>query len=431
MENGDSNPRTRLQSLAEEINIEERPHATEVDGEVSRIKPTKKLSIKKIIFYGGIVLLLILLVVVTSVYFILEGKKAQDKNTDEVQSSTGVETSSGSNTETGSGTNAIDEEAEMKKIAYLYEGNVWVINEDGTGKKKITDADESPESYYSNPQWKEVGVVSYSRCLGGECTIYSYDLEETKQVIERKFASSGIISFGWAHESDRLAYFYTDDNGARYLDLWDGESLDNLDSWTEPIYGRGGSFDDGNSISFSSDDNYILLFYTIGVPGQDSIIIYSEDGDEVISIGSEDDSGFPLSTFPNWLNDEEIIYKADSTLYQHPVVSSVAKILTSSFSGYDLHLSPDQSRLSYWLFGDNGITNSYYYDLGDDMVVKIIDDMVDLEWLNNNSLVGRTTEPIDGAMVPFEYKGLATVDIDGRNFKIIVPENIVSFSVER
>ena len=207
---------------------------------------------------------------------------------------------------------------EQKKIAYVKNNSVWVVNSDGTDKNQLM-----PDSNRNFPQlsWKNVNAISYIQCETN-CQIRTTNIEKINPLIDadpgESVGDTQILTFAWNHAGNQLAYIYKLPDGQMRMDFKSGavkNVVKTFASLTAGQGGRGGSLDDNVSLYFSPDDKYVLVTNTLGQPtvnDKSTIWVFESNGKEILNIESNTNS---WATQARWIGLGNFIYKMGSSLY--------------------------------------------------------------------------------------------------------------------
>lgn len=313
---------------------------------------------------------------------------------------------------------------DKNRIVYIKDYNIWVMNSDGSGKIQITN-DASELIQYRAIDWKESGIISYSRC-DGECAIYTYDLKlssETPVFTGIPFTQS-FDAIEWSHDGTLLAYIFTKGDFSKEASIWNGTDTIVLVSYAPPP-GRGGHYDDGMEIEFSPDDMKLVVLNTaIDETFNKPIMAFSTDGTVLVELEG--------ATFPTFYGNGGFYYKHDGLIKRWNLLTSISSTVTfvPTASIHNLQTSPDGYFISFWSDISSSDLKMNYYDTGGSSSV-IADNFVKPKWLDDNSeyLVAIKVTDI-GVMGMYESGGLSRVKRTNGTTIDLDAGSIYTFEVE-
>lgn len=410
-----------IRDLAQEINIEERKDHTpkieriNTDIDPAPVKPRKKKSsnliyIIAIIFGLGLAALIFAFASQNNQTNNSNKNNDQNKTTDKQPSDGENITEQPGDTET------------VKLIGYIDEYNLWTINSDGTTPKKITTNGDGEKITYSNIILASEAHGFVAKCMETSCQILNIDLNSKaqKKVIDIPKAK---LVYDLDVVEDVFAYHVLtiDDEEITQLHNTTTGETKTLKTWSKRL-GRGASYDDQVIVKISPNKQSVIVVNTFLGEQDDYIYIFGADGNTKENIEE-------FSTFIGFnQNSEPLIKKGESIIKLSNTLQETK--LINVFNGYNASLSQNSQTISYWEFnkGDQGPT-AYIQKLNSTERTKVTEDMMDLKWLDSNTLIGNATAPAAlDSFSPFDVKALAVIDIDGKNYKIIIDKAIIDYS---
>ncbi len=236
----------------------------------------------------------------------------------------------------------ISQNSKTKKIAYVKENSIWIINSDGSEKNQLT---QPSNSIIRSISWKNNKELSYIRCTLS-CQLLTVEPGSNLETIETE--QPQILTLNWNNAGNQLAYLYRLPDGQMKLDIKSKEASNTIKNFFAGP-GRGGSLDDEVSIHFSPDDKHILVTNTLttGNP-QDKNTIWVLDaysGKEVLSIPISE-GGWP--TQASWTENEKFIYKQGSQVLKRDISKQQPQLLVNIQNFYNPKALSDLDTIIYW-----------------------------------------------------------------------------------
>lgn len=234
-----------------------------------------------------------------------------------------------------------------KRVAYIKDSDIWIVNNDGMDKYQITSDGDPSEATYRQVDWKSTNVLSYLKCKAS-CKIYTKVLPsgaETLAVTPPPFTQF-IDTFSWSADSTMVAYFIRKADNSASLILNKSGAESTLKSYG-PIPGRGIGEDDGESIEFSADGSKIVSFISF-VEDEPYILVYrTSDGAILLTLAD--------GRFPTFDGNTAIYYKdSPAQKIMHRVISAGSSTTALSlFNGFYLKTSPSRDFISYYSVPSN------------------------------------------------------------------------------
>lgn len=331
----------------------------------------------------------------------------------------------------------------QKRIVYIKDDNVWVMDSSGQDKIQIT-SDGNEFTKYGCVDWKETDVISYSKC-DGSCGIYIYDLisEQELLFLEMMPFTQSIDAIRWSNDGTKLAYLFKKGDSSREASLYTGDEDVRILTSYEMADARGIEHSDGIDISFTSDDSKVLVFNTFTrYKSEDKPIqVFSINGELLLEL----DNYFS----PTFVGNDKLFYLEtiysieDNGYYLTYLIENEMNSLSSrkitEFQGraYNLNPSYDNNHLAFWGREAMGlIDNSYYFDLGDnsintlsygsmnpdwsdeieyDSVNTISFGSIMPKWLNENEVIVISSKLVDypGLSSSIQSTGLSKINFEG------------------
>jgi len=277
---------------------------------------------------------------------------------------------------------------DLNRILYIKDENLWVVNNDGTGKTQITTDGNGVTVQYRAIDWKESGIISYSKCAGS-CKIYTRDLatDIETEILEGIPFTQSFDAIEWSHDENSLAYIFTKGDYSKEASLWTGGSTTVLESYAPPP-GRGGHYDDGGYLEFSLDDSKVLVLNTIiDTTFNKPVILFEIDGTKTVELAN--------TTFPTFDGNDAFYYKSTTTgnldRWDILTASSSTVMTFTTTSIHDLHTSPDGYFVLFWSDISGTSPTQGYYDTGGSPS-PLITDYLGGKWLDEDSVYIVTEE---------------------------------------
>jgi hypothetical protein len=408
----ENDSRKVLESLASEVNIEERSAKNTASSKPITSTPKKK-GIKKGTFY--IILFTVLIITLVAIGFIFystRNKDSDNSNNQNEEVSEGEEENSENETP----------EVVQRDILYLTDVGIYKMSEDG--KSPILLVEQSNDEIFSNIGWMDSDSIFYTSCIEGEgCDLNTFTIEnEIAKTIVSISGASSIPAVSWSPTNEMFVYLYIDDDDVRVLEQFKStRSL--VERYSGEILGRGGSLDDMREIIFSPDESKYVLINTIVADDEKSIIIFDIEGDMI----SEVDESYATNAV--WLDSSRILFKSLGILYELDIAADSTSEILNPFNYYDLAVDKEGRRVLSWAFENNGDTSSWIYEPGENNNTLLIPDFIYGKWLDQNTVIGRISVPAEG-LFPFEATSLAKYDIEDNEFQVLTSENILEFSIQ-
>ncbi len=306
-------------------------------------------------------------------------------------------------------------------IAYLKEGNVWLLKADGTGLRQLT-RDASEEVKYKSLVFLGSNELGFLRCNTSsyQCTIKLKNLitNQEEEILTREemieaFAidkSKKLKAFLQQEKVGNLALYYIDDQEEK-----------KIFDFPKPL-GRGGGLKDEVSLAFSPNEQYLLVVNTFSVPNQTgnpwTIWLFDRFGKLVETVGEK----FATDAF--WQDNSRFIYSEDGWL----ITKTIGKAQENfgQFAGYDLVLSPDRTSLLGWQTTDQGETTCLLYSLADQSVQEIVKNLSYPRWLDEQNIIAIKTLPNESAYYGFTTTGLVKYNLESRTESILDSHSSIS-----
>lgn len=263
--------------------------------------------------------------------------------------------------------------AQLKKIAYIKDASIWVINSDGSNKHGVYfpegQSNANPigsqiSSYYNGLAWKNPNELSFIFCSPVACQIKTTNIATQKSGMDIEKmttdaapgATAGwtdIVTLAWNHAGTQLAYIYKLPDGEERMDFKTGSVKNVVKNFATAPFGRGRSLDDDASIYFSPDDKYVLVTNTLNQPNNNdksTIWVFKSNGKEIFNIESA--SSF-LATQARWVAGYSVMYKLGNKIFYRGLTDSTSMEFGNAFNPNAYNRSPDcyggtQTTL-YWI----------------------------------------------------------------------------------
>jgi hypothetical protein len=317
-----------------------------------------------------------------------------------------------------------------QKIAYVTNGNIHIFDLNSNSDREITnDGNVSTGISYSTLAWKNQDELSFSKCTSQECTIQNYVYSTSNLEQLTTLEATMVNAIRWSHNGDKLAMWYTGKTGGS-LDIWNNGNNNTIKKGIEKI-NRANDFNDSIYIRFSPDDKKILLTNTFAQENQPYILVLDESGIEIDSIKKE---GSQFPTFPFFMTNEVIYYRKDAYLYMRSLQTKEEHQVTDRISGaFDFIPSFDRSKISFWTYDWNtGITTIWYFDIGNETIKRLHDQMYIPFWGDDQTLLGIMIKDCKQCSKDkFETSGISKYDMETKTFSTLLElSNITNISAD-
>lgn len=305
--------------------------------------------------------------------------------------------------------------AGLKKIAYVKDNSIWSINSDGTNKLQMLQS--SPNKFLSQIVWKNFNTVSYISC-DTNCRVTNAGAETNIEVPETE---NQILTLGWNHAGNHLAYLYRLPDGQMKLDFKTNGVTNTVKNFFAGP-GRGGSLDDDVSIYFSPDDKHVLVTNTLtsGNPQEKNTIwVFDSSGKEILAIPIAE-NGWP--TQARWAGPDSFIYKQGDNFYVQNLKNKIPTKLFYSQKSYNpIPFNGGTGQINFWVNTDDlpkvGTAVGFYKP----------EDL-----MNNTDLVVLKAKKVnlDEAILPFQADGLSIIkSTDGTLIRDLDSGEISEFAI--
>lgn len=388
--------------------------------------PKKARSLKPILFTFVVIILLAIIGALVAYIVIDQDLLESDSTQNEDVTDSDTDSDTGSDTEVSEALDA-DEVAteEVKKIVYVKDYNVWVVDENGENKEQITADGDGSTVKYPAIDWKSENVLSYAKCASS-CAVYSYDLEFDVETIEYEAIpfTQMISKISWNNAGDSFGVIFQKGDYSWEADVVSLSDTVVIKMWPEPL-GRGIGYDDTIDFRWSDDDTKVAVVNTLVGPSvSETLVIADADGTVIAEI--ED------ATWPSFFKSNFVYYKSGNEIKKFNIETgspTVTHTFSGTENGHNLEVSADGNFISYWFENStSGKIELLAFDISS-VASKVADDFTVAQWLNNNSFIAvRTSSPV--MEMGYESLGLSRVEkVDG-SFIDLDTGSIYSFEVE-
>lgn len=309
-------------------------------------------------------------------------------------------------------------------IAYLEDNELKIV--DFYGDEVVEIKQDNFSGDVTAYEWKNHDVLTYARCSFTEsrCKIFNVDMSNGEPHEFFSQMDISIVALGWSPDESILYYHVDNKKDNQYYTYYYNGLPQVIKKWTEPI-GRGLSLTDHVGFDFN-EEGHVLLTNTINAPDENFVTVFDKTGKELSKITTQ-------ATFAFFKTKNQFYYVSLGQFYS---AADITKPLIADFEGLNLVLSPDKSKVLYWVYddevNDKGTTknNSYILDLTSLKSTFVIEDFISPEWAGQNNIVGLAVLPQEGL---FNYKvnALATSKSDGTELKMIAKGEISSFRISK
>lgn len=318
----------------------------------------------------------------------------------------------------------IEEVSGDRRIAYIKNHNVWVMNVDGTNKTQITNDGDGSDTRYNSVVWKGPGELSYAKCEPADgCKVHTYNLASSTESIALTPPpfTQGISGLAWSHDGETLGYIITKADYSTEAFIMNEEEAVSLASFATPP-GRGAGYGDGMEILFSQNDGKVIVFNTIQPFNEDTLIVFDIDGTMITSF-SEVHSPAIDSNSGVYYVDANYIKK-----YTYSTDSSINILDLGDTGGYGLEVSPDGNFISFWYEGQDGTTKQLFHDVAGSPAL-ISEGFANGKWIDSEKLVATKTEVSEVGM-GYISDGIYQIDRVSGASTVLDSSDIYEYMVE-
>jgi len=307
-----------------------------------------------------------------------------------------------------------DKEVEVakKRVAYIDNYNIWVMNADGSNKTQLT-FDGAVETRYAGIAFKDSKNLSYIKCLRSEnCNqIYTKNLTTGESSLDVEISADDyyyLSNIVWSGDGQDLAYMYTDPDQNECIYVKQGGEERLISEIELQLGGRGGSFDDARYPQFSPDGGKLLVVYTFNLPlDEPSIFVFDvSSGAQLLSLGTV---AAAWSTHAFFIDNQEVGFKRGNKIMSININTSAETVLVTTANNLNPVLSPDGNFIAFWTYTDADSAQLHLFDVASS-TFKLGDDMSNPQWLSNQTLIVFTTGVCGECMFNYEITGLAKFD---------------------
>lgn len=264
-------------------------------------------------------------------------------------------------------------EVKSKKIAYINSGNIWIMKEDGTGKKKLTQDGGGTGYNYNAVEWLDDKVIYFSKCLNRKCSINSINIEnDQSEVIVPNITADDIFDISMNLSKSNVIYqkSYNQkltivlNNSAEDKVIVEKNLSDN------PLF----------EIILSPNNDRFVLLNKNKFEGEDSAVVYSINGDEISIIPTK-----TLSVY--FIDNNNLAYLYQDKLYRKSI-SSGESIVILNYVEADaiVTLTGFEKYLYVTINPDTDTLNTSIYNLNTGEQWNLITNIKSIRWINENSL---------------------------------------------
>lgn len=316
----------------------------------------------------------------------------------------------------------------INKLAYIENNNVVVYD---LWEHKPIPITSNGGGGISHPAiaWKNKDEVSFAQCSGKTCIIQTYSLRDRKTVDSFDFSADTVRAIKWSRKGDTVAYVYTKKD-VGYLEIKTTAEAKSLKSY-EAVTGKPVDYNDYTEISFSPNDDTILLTDTQVPLGQPSLFVIQTTGEEKLTIPKTQDDAV---TFGFFSGEKTIYYKKGDYLYIRSLDSGEETQLTDRIiNAFHFRLSPDKTKIAYWTYDwTGGVATVWTYELGTGTIKRFIDYAAFPVWVDDDTLVfSKMNVCNECALQKIEFTGFATVEYNSKKVEDLVEVNDVMWSITR
>lgn len=312
----------------------------------------------------------------------------------------------------------------LKKIAYVKDNSIWSINSDGTNKAQLLQS--SPNKFLSQIVWKNLKTISYISC-DTSCRITNIGAETNSEVPETE---NQILTLGWNHAGNQLAYIYRLPDGQMKMDFKTQGVTNTVKNFASPVGGRGGSLDDDVSIHFSPDNQHIIVTNTltqISVNDKSTIWVFDTNGKEILNIESKDNSWPTQATWPN----NTIFYKQGPDLYQRDIFTPESEKIGTIPNFFNPTSFAGVEKIYYWVNTEKLPYLGLFEGPGQ-KYSKFLDGYYKPQRIDNNNLAvlkAQLAPAGQEVIIPFVSVGLSTINVNTKETNDLDSGEISEFAI--
>jgi hypothetical protein len=239
-----------------------------------------------------------------------------------------------------------------------------------------------------------------------------------------ELADANVMALKWSNDEKKLFYHLSNKkDGNHYTYFFDKKPIQ-IKKWTKPL-GRGLALNDMVGFDFSDDGKNVLLTNTINSQNENFITLFDLTGKEIAKITES-------ATFGFFLSGANYHYVQLGTLMGSQSEDPIIEV----FKGLNPKVSEDNKKIIYWIYDDElnkkGVVNdnTYIYDFVAKKESFVEEDFIHPNWLSNDTVIGLVVEKNSG-LFNYEVTGMATMQTDGKSFRVIVPGEVDSFRISK
>lgn len=376
----------------------------------SQIKPPEYSASKKPLFLIILLLVISVLILIALVFVLISSKNKSQK----APIPTVVPTQT---QDTNVPTSVISPTTQVPNplVVYIREGNIWSVKSDGTSVRQLTRDGDNNSIRYSSLDFINKEEIGFIRCETNinTCTIQNKNLtnNEEKTILKKENSisvftvdsNSKLIAYiGDNSEELPTLYFFENGNEKKILDF-------------QASLGRGGGLNDEISLSFSTDNRYLLVVNTATQPNsvddKKTIWVIDRLGNVIDSI----QKGF--ATDAVWDMTNRFLYKDGEAIFKKTVGGLEESL--GNLPGYDISISLDKKNILIWNVSDNGQTNLSSYVINSKSSSELKKDLGYPKWLDSKDVVAIKTAQSSDSYLGFTTNGLVKYNIDSKEEKVL------------
>lgn len=313
----------------------------------------------------------------------------------------------------------------LRYIAYIFDENIWIVKDDGTGRVQITNDGDGNEVKYLAFDWKNSTILTYGRCDSDECKILNRNISDntTAEVGVLPPFSQQIEAMEWAHDESVLAYLFTKGDFSKELIIREGSEDESVTSFAPPL-GRGGAYLDGIDINFSADDSTLILLNTItdDTFGVDTITAVDVEDRSVIDVAN----GFS----PSFDGNDAFFFLDDGKLRRHVIDAASSDVTELEEGALDTIVSPNGNLVAYWTFTETDEPVLHVLTLESEVGEAVSAGFAAPQWLDNDFFIAYSAE-LSSEGIPFAKSlGLVKLNRIDDTFIVLDDREIYNFDIE-
>ncbi|MCA9397568.1 hypothetical protein KC573_01960 [candidate division WWE3 bacterium] len=315
------------------------------------------------------------------------------------------------------------------------EPNVWIVDNNGTNRRKISNNTDR-NTTFPDITWRKFDTVGYAFCpeTADACGIKSYSIYYENEITHVDPTDlpkdSRILTIDFDETGKNIAYIYTTADGRSFVQLINDNKQQTLKELPSSL-GRGGTFNDDVSVTFSPDGRHLLVINTLTQPNSrqnyETLWVFeTATGSEIIRDGKQNE----LATMGDWLSNDFIMYKRGQNYLRKNIATGGETPQGEFVDRYNPTVSPVADVVTFWSYPVNRKTQIGTYNLESRRFFAHTVDVYKPQWFSRNEVIALGTRETSGE-VSFTNTGrLLLVNISSNSLFELEAEDVDLFSVE-